>query len=205
MSSPVAARGQDRRAARRKALVEAAAAVFSHKGVTGTSVDDIVRAAGVAKGTFYLYFATKDDAVGAVAELMVEQVASRVQAIADDPERSPIERLLAFGGQIGEVGGEAYERDLIEVFHRPENRVLHDRIGERALARLAPAISEVIADGIERGEFRRQDPTRAAACVMACFGTIHELVSDPADVPVAIAELNGFILRGLGHEPAVEA
>ena len=46
-----------------RALLEAAVAVFSAKGVSAASVDDIVRAAGVAKGTFYLYFATKDDAV----------------------------------------------------------------------------------------------------------------------------------------------
>ena len=205
MPSAVTTRRPDRRAARRRALVEAAVSVFSQKGVAAASVDDIVRAAAVAKGTFYLYFTTKDDAVSAVAAWMVEDVASRVEAIVNDADRSPAERLLAFGAQIAEVGGEAYERDLIEVFHRAENRVLHDRMGERAMARLAPAIAAVIADGIERGDFGAQDPGRAAACVMACFGTIHELVSEPADVPEAIEQLNRFVLRGLGYAPAVDA
>jgi AcrR family transcriptional regulator len=188
-----------RRETRRQELVDAAVAVFSAKGVSAASVDDIVRAAGVAKGTFYLYFATKDDAVNAVAASMVEGVADRIGAAASDSTRSPVERLLAFGAGVREVGDEPHERELIEVFHRPENRVLHDRIGELALRRLTPTIAAIIADGIDRGQFRRQDPRRAAAYVMACFGSLHEVVSDPDDVPDAIDELNAFVLRGLGH------
>ncbi len=189
-----------RRDIRRQELLAAAVVVFSAKGVTAASVDDIVRAAGVAKGTFYLYFATKDDAVNAVASTMVEGVAERVQAVATDTTRSPVERLLAFGAGISEVGDESYERELIEVFHRPENRLLHDRIGERALARLAPVVAAIIADGIEAGQFRQQDPHRAAAYVMACFGSLHEVVAALEAVPAAIDELNEFVLRGLGYD-----
>jgi len=194
-----------RREARRQALIEAAVAVFSAKGVSAASVDDIVRAAGVAKGTFYLYFATKDDAVNAVATSMVEGVADRIGAVATDPSRSPVERLLAFGSGVREVGDEPYERDLIEVFHRPENRVLHDRIGERALARLTPAMATIIADGIELGQFRRQDPLRGAAYVMACFGALHDVVGAPDDVTSAVDELNVFVLSALGYEGEVPA
>jgi AcrR family transcriptional regulator len=192
-----------RREVRRQELVEAAVAVFSAKGVAAASVDDIVRSAGVAKGTFYLYFATKDDAVNAVASAMVEGVAERVQAAATDTTRSPVARLLAFGAGISEVGDESYERELIEVFHRPENRVLHDRIGDQALVRLAPVVAAIIADGIGAGQFRRQDPDHAAAYVMACFGSLHEVVTAVEAVPDAIDELNQFVLRGLGYEGEV--
>lgn len=194
-----------RREVRRQELLEAAVAVFSAKGVATASVDDIVRAAGVAKGTFYLYFATKDDAVNAVATAMVEGVAERIQAVATDSTRSPVERLLAFGASISEVGDESYERELIDVFHRPENRLLHDRIGDRAFVRLAPAIAAIIADGIEAGQFREQDPRRAAAYVIACFGSLHEIVTALEDVPEAIDELNEFVLRGLGYDGEVSA
>jgi AcrR family transcriptional regulator len=192
-----------RREVRRQELMEAAAAVFSAKGVTAASVDDIVRSAGVAKGTFYLYFATKDDAVNAVAGAMVEGVAERVQAVATDPTRSPVERLLAFGAGISAVGEEPYERELIEVFHRPENRVLHDRIGDQALVRLAPVVAAIIADGIGAGQFRQQDPDHAAAYIMACFGSLHEVLTAIEDVPDAIDELNQFVLRGLGYQGEV--
>jgi len=193
-----------RREVRRQAFVDAALAVFAAKGVAATSVDDIVRAAGVAKGTFYLYFATKDDAVDAVAEAMVEGVAQRMEALASAPGRSPVERLLGFAVAVDEIGGEPHERDLIEIFHRPENRPVHDRMSERAVARLTPLIAEVVADGIADGLFRRQDPDRAAAFVVACLASLHEVVNDPAEVPAATAHLNAFVLRGLGFEGDVQ-
>jgi AcrR family transcriptional regulator len=186
------------REVRRQALLDAAVSVFSKKGVAAASVDDIVQTAAVAKGTFYLYFATKDEAITAVAERMVQGVADRIQGIATDGDRSPVERLLAFGARVGQVGGQPYERALVEVIHRPENRVLHDRIGERAFSRLAPTIAAIIDAGIARGQFRHQDPERAGALVLACFGSLHDVVSDPDDLPIALDELNAFVLRGLG-------
>jgi len=44
------------REARRSELAQVAARVFAERGVAGTAVSDIVTAAGVAQGTFYLYF-----------------------------------------------------------------------------------------------------------------------------------------------------
>lgn len=51
---------QDKKEMKRKALLEAAYSLFSEKGIE-TSISDIVNAAGVAKGTFYLYFNDKMD------------------------------------------------------------------------------------------------------------------------------------------------
>lgn len=191
---------QARREIRRRGLVEAAVAVFLEKGVTAASVDDIVRTAGVAKGTFYLYFETKDDVVNAVAERMVEDVATRVEVLATAPDRSPIERLLSFGTEVSAVGGEPYELDLIEAFHRPENRAIHDRMAERAFTRLVPAIEAIVTDGIDQGLFRPQDPRHAATFVTACIASLHDVVTNIDEVPDATAQLSAFILRGLGYD-----
>ena len=64
-------------------------------------------------------------------------------------------------------------------------------------------VSPLIADGIELGQFRRQDPVRGAAYVMACLGSLHEVVSDPDDVTSAVDELNLFVLRALGYNGQV--
>ncbi|PRR79412.1 putative HTH-type transcriptional regulator YvdT [Clostridium liquoris] len=46
-----------------KNLYDSAFELFSNKGINGTSIDDIVKKAGVAKGTFYLYFKNKYDII----------------------------------------------------------------------------------------------------------------------------------------------
>ena len=51
---------ESRKEQKRQSLLDAAYALFTEKGVAKTSVDEIVRGANVAKGTFYLYFHDKD-------------------------------------------------------------------------------------------------------------------------------------------------
>jgi hypothetical protein len=71
-------------------------------------------------------------------------------------------------------------------------------MSERVLARLTPSLARVISEGTERGVFRPQNPTRAAAFVLACYGGLHEVVTTPEDMPAALADLEAFVLRGLG-------
>jgi AcrR family transcriptional regulator len=196
---PTTARSAERRESRRRALVDAAFAVFMDKGVAATSVDDIVEGAGVAKGTFYLYFTTKDDAVDAVAERVVDGVVQVFETAAATLGLSPVERLLVLGRSVGQVGAEPNERELIDVFHRPENRAIHDRLMERIVDRLIATVELIVSDGIAEGQFAHQNPHLAAGFVLATFTSLHDLVGSEADVERVASELNAFILRGLGY------
>ena len=64
-----------RRPDRRTQLVEAARAVFARKGYEEATVAEIVGRAGVAQGTFYLYFPGKEALAGAFAEMVSERLA----------------------------------------------------------------------------------------------------------------------------------
>lgn len=73
--------------ARRGQLLEAAMALFANRGQDVT-VAEITEAAGVAKGTFYVYFASKTDLIAALREVMIADYHARMaKAIADS---SPI-------------------------------------------------------------------------------------------------------------------
>jgi AcrR family transcriptional regulator len=71
------ARAATQRQARREQLLKVAQDVFAKRGYTRTTVDDIVLEAGVARGTFYLYF---DDKRDAFAEL-VDRFAKRINEV----------------------------------------------------------------------------------------------------------------------------
>jgi AcrR family transcriptional regulator len=201
-------RAQARRSrpeSRRADLIEAALGCFAERGVTGTSVDDIVRAAGVAKGTFYLYLDSKDAVVHAVAGRMVEQVGEAVEAAASSVELNAVARLRSLAATMARVGRTEHERDLIEVFHRPENRAVHDRMSEHIIERLGPVLEVIVADGIADGSFRSQDPRHAAAFILGSFSRIHDVVEGAEQAAAVLAELDVFVLRGLGYEAELES
>lgn len=65
---------ESRKERKRQSLLAAAYGLFTEKGVAKTSVDEIVRRANVAKGTFYLYFQDKDQ----LLQQLVYDISARV-------------------------------------------------------------------------------------------------------------------------------
>ncbi len=65
-------------------IVQAAVQVFRDKGIEKTTVSDIVKKAGIAQGTFYLYFPSKLALMPAIAEVMVEKTMDIVKETVQD-------------------------------------------------------------------------------------------------------------------------
>ncbi len=72
-------RERTRRAVRAE-IAEAAVALFAERGFDETTVEDIARAVGMTKRSFFRYFPTKEDAVFAGTEVLVEQVVADLEA-----------------------------------------------------------------------------------------------------------------------------
>ncbi|WP_318614020.1 TetR family transcriptional regulator [Sporosarcina sp. YIM B06819] len=64
---------------KKEMIVHAAIEVFQKQGIEKTKISDIVKAAGIAQGTFYLYFPSKLSLMPAIAEVMVEKTMAIVQ------------------------------------------------------------------------------------------------------------------------------
>lgn len=77
----------------RSALLEAAIEVLAEKGLEATSIDDLMRVAGMARGTFYNYFQTRDDVVRAVGEEIHDNLYRCV--LSQVPPDYPREAILA--------------------------------------------------------------------------------------------------------------
>lgn len=184
---------------RRAELVAAAARLFAEQGVDDTSVSDIVRAAGVAQGTFYLYFDSRDAIVCAVVEALIGGVAERIELALAEPALSAAEKLDAMAEALLEISDEPYEVELMAIFHRADNLTVHDRVVRSLGERITPHIALIVEQGIAEGVFAPQDPVAAAWFV---FGALHGLetgFSGVVETRRAIAQLRAFVLRGLGY------
>lgn len=188
-----------KREARRAELVSAAASLFSERGVAKTTVSDIVKVAGVAQGTFYLYFDSKDEVVLAVVErmgeAMIDGAAARVEA-----GQSVVDKLLILRDLLSDVGSEPGAAELIELMHRPENRALHDRFAEDLTPRFVPLVEEIVEQGVAEGVFNVEDTRAAAWFVLAGLQSVELAGTAIPEMPAALAKATEFALRALGYQ-----
>ena len=156
---------------RREELMDAAQALFLGKGFEAASVDEIVRAADVAKGTFYFYFKTKHDVLQGLRARFIEEFCGRLEAAVET--RKPDDWIGRLDAWV-EAGVNGYldEVELHDlVFHesRPsDRRMKHDN----------PVIShltKLIAGGANAGLWTA--PNHRLTAVMV-FNALHGAVDD---------------------------
>jgi AcrR family transcriptional regulator len=188
------------RTARRAELASAAAGVFAERGVSNTAVSDIVKAAGVAQGTFYLYFDSKDDVVVAVVEQMVEQMVAGIEAAAHAPTASAVERMLGLGNMLSSFEKDPGAAELVDILHHPDNRALHDRLAELLTPRLVPLVESIVEQGVAEGAFDVPDTYSAAWFVLGGLQGIELMGTPAAEMPAALTSATRLALRALGYE-----
>ena len=187
------------REARRAELVSAAASVFTQRGVANTAVSDIVKEAGVAQGTFYLYFDSKDDAILAVVERMADAMTEATAARTEAPS-SAVDKLLALRNVLAEAGSEPEAAELVDLMHRRENRLLHDRLAEDLTRRLVPLLEAIVEQGVADGDFRVDDSRAAAWFVLAGLQSVELAGTAISEMPAALTKATEFALRALGYQ-----
>ncbi|MDR3739268.1 MAG: TetR family transcriptional regulator [Terracidiphilus sp.] len=154
--------GQDRQPGRRerkaaetrRALFRAALKLFSERGFSNVTVEDITEAADVGKGTFFNYFPTKDHVLGVMAEIQVGQIAEAVaQAVAG---RRSIRGVFAqLSRHLAEEPGRspALARTLVSSFLASE--VVRGLI-EDQMIRGRALVADLVEEGQRRGEIARE-------------------------------------------------
>jgi AcrR family transcriptional regulator len=96
----------------RARLFEAAMIEFRRAGVAGAQVEDIVRRAGVARGTFYLHFPTKDHVLLDLARTHQASLARKMSEVMDETPERFLARLVESLCEVVEEEGCALSRDV---------------------------------------------------------------------------------------------
>lgn len=187
------------RIAKRAEFASAAVAVFAECGVANTAVSDIVKAAGVSQGSFYLYFDTKEEIILAVAEQMVAGMVAAIESAVAQPGLSAVERLLAMLGVLTGFDSDPAAVELTDFIHHPDNRILHDRLTEHLADRLVVLVEEIVAQGVEEGALNVSDTKAAAWFVLAGLQSVEIAGTPAAEMPAAINAVTELALRALGY------
>jgi AcrR family transcriptional regulator len=158
---------------RRRELMDAATKLFIKHGTSDTTVADITEAAHVAKGTFYLYFDSKEHLLAALKERFVDEMMSNALPFL---ERIGNEDWWALADAVADnmVDFTLEHADLCTfIMQQPHTPGTRDILAD-CEQKLNAIISGGIQVGIEAGAFNVQDPELAA--VFMKNGTIHTVM-----------------------------
>ena len=142
---------------RRQELMDAAVRVFADKGVARTTVSDITSTAGVAKGTFYLYFDSKERLVAALKERFVDEILEHASGLyarvgKDDWWQLVDDTLTSF------VDFMLQHRDMIHVLVQEGETPETSPYFAECQRRIDEMFAASIKMGIDAGVFSVQDP-----------------------------------------------
>ena len=150
-------------------IAESAARLFRDRGIADVSIEDIAAAAGIAKGTFYLYFRTRDDLVEKLATKLVDQMVRSAETAGRHPGNG-LDRFAAAVWALKLV--DRSEDYLVEALNRPENHALHERVNVSLVRRIGPVLADIVEDGRKEGVFALDDPLSTIQFILAGQATL---------------------------------
>lgn len=134
---------------RKQELLKIAYQLFIEKGYENTSVDEIIATAGIAKGTYYYYFPSKEATLEAVIELMIHEEVQRAKEVLQSSlpvSQKFIAVIAAFRPTENEAG-------IAKTIDATENLLMHNRVNQRITKEAIPFLIEVTKEGIEKKVF----------------------------------------------------
>ena len=149
---------------RRSEIVKAARHLFQTKEYDKATMQDIMVSLGIAKGTIYHYFKSKEALLEAVIENIVEENLAKMQKVIQGVKGDALHKfqLLVRAGNIAED-----QSNILDHLHRRGNDLLHVRILAATLVKQAPFYAELIAQGCREKLFQTDTPLECAEFILA--------------------------------------
>lgn len=134
---------------RKQELLRIAYRMFLEKGYEKTSIDEIIAKAGIAKGTYYYYFESKEATLEAVIDMMIsEEVEKAREALAASV---PVPQKLV--SVIYALRPAQDEQVIADALEAKENIVMHDKINKKLVKEAAPLLAGIVEEGVSQGIF----------------------------------------------------
>ena len=149
---------------RKNEILDVAEELFAEKGFDHASTNDIINRIGIARGTLYHHFGSKEEILDAIVMRMTQDAVRRAGAVIADCSMPLPERLTAtvLALRVNTKAG----TEVIEQIHKPQNALLHQKMQERLLGGVVPLIAQLIREGNESGLFDAKYPMEAAEMIM---------------------------------------
>ncbi|ANC19483.1 MULTISPECIES: TetR/AcrR family transcriptional regulator [Bacillus] len=158
---------------RRKEILETAERLFLTKGYTKTTVNDILKEIGIAKGTFYHYFKSKEEVMDEIIMRIIKEDVTKAKRIVSNPDIPVLDKLFKILMEQSPKSGDVKEK-MIEQFHQPNNAEMHQKSLVQSIIHLSPILTEVLEQGIEEGIFSTPYPQETIELLLSSAQVIFD-------------------------------
>lgn len=149
---------------RRREILMAARELFVKKGYEQTSVNDILKIVDIAKGTFYYYFASKEQVLEAIILDIVDEGARRAERILKDKTIPLVNRIMmAIMAQAPEFEG---SDEIAQQLHKVENAKLEQLYLKAMLKRMTAVLQQPVLEGVDEEIFQMDYPTECIESIL---------------------------------------
>lgn len=159
-------------AIRRNEILDAAEHLFVTKGFDKTSTNDILDQVGIARGTLYYHFRSKEDILNAMIERITDTLVERAGKIVSRKDMPVLQRLTEMMLALNLDSDLGHE--IMEQVHKPQNALMHQKMQEYLLAGIIPLITGLVEEGIAQGICQTDYPAEAAEMLLIYSNTMFD-------------------------------
>jgi len=175
---------------RKNEILDVASRLFTLKGYEQTSTNDILQEVGIARGTLYYHFKSKEDILDAIIERLTIQLAEKAERIAENKELPPLQRLTLTIMAFNTEGDLATE--VMQQVHKPQNALMHQKMQNRTLGLVNPVITKLIEECVEKGICQTEYPKETVKMITLYSNVAFDELSNTTDEEMRI-KIEAFI------------
>lgn len=154
---------------RKEEILNAAERLFGTKGFDNTSTGNILQEVGIARGTLYYHFKSKEDILDGVIERITHRLmleAKKAAGNRDLPFQKRLTKTILALNVETQIGHE-----VMEQVHRPQNALMHQKMQKTLLEGINPILTELLKEGIGQGICHTDYPAEVVEMIMLYANT----------------------------------
>ncbi len=145
---------------RKNEILDVAERLFETRGFDHTSTNDILEETGIARGTLYYHFKSKEELLDAMVERMTERLIVRAKEIAARKDVPVLQRFTRM--MLALHAGGSIDQEILEQVHKPQNALMHQKIQQQLLTEITPLLVALIEEGTAQGICHTEYPWEVA-------------------------------------------
>ena len=201
--------GGKRTGDKRERILRAAVKVFARTGFHATRVSEVAKAAGVADGTIYLYFKSKEELLVSLFEDRVHKLLGFMREELQKQPTATAKLRKVIEMQLGLLEGERDLAEVVTVILRQSTKLMKEFAAPH-FPEYLDAIAKIVVEGQQRGELRKDVSPHLVA--RAVWGALDGVAltwalgrAEQGALARAAGQVADVFLRGLAPSPGAAA